>query len=210
MKIRLLLADAHPALLAGVRHELSVLPTLDVLGTAHDVDALIDQLQRATFDVLVTDYKLPRGKLGDGLALISYVRRNYPALKIVVFTNLDNPGLERELGKLGVKSALSKTAHMTYLISAIHAAYADSDRFQARENASPPGLTTREFEVIRLYTSGMSINEIAGQLHRAKQTISSQKSSAMRKLGIARDADLFRYAYETDLAASNRPAWPGL
>lgn len=218
MKIRILLADAHPALLAGVQHELGALPTLEVLGTALDVDSLIGHLQRSAFDVLVTDYRLPKGKMGDGFALFSYVRRNYPALKIVVFTNLDNPALAREFARQGVQAVLSKTVHMNYLISAIHAAYASSNSLsanacqpsQSRQTASvdmsSPGLTMREFEVIRLYISGMSVNEIASQLHRSKQTISSQKSSAMRKLGTARDADLFRYAYETDFAVGNRPA----
>jgi two-component system capsular synthesis response regulator RcsB len=58
-------------------------------------------------------------------------------------------------------------------------------------------------EVVRLYVSGASINEIAEQLNRSKQTISTQKTSAMRKLGIERDADLFRFAYETGIAAAS-------
>jgi two-component system capsular synthesis response regulator RcsB len=66
-------------------------------------------------------------------------------------------------------------------------------------------LTKREFEVVRLFASGLSINEIASQLHRTKQTISSQKASAMRKLGITRDADLFRYAFESGLAVPLPP-----
>ncbi|VTR32784.1 Capsular synthesis regulator component B [Serratia fonticola] len=62
-------------------------------------------------------------------------------------------------------------------------------------------LTRREAEVIRLYVSGMSVNDIASQLKRTKQTISSQKTSAMRKLQISRDADLFRFAFETGLTS---------
>ncbi|MEA9982701.1 LuxR C-terminal-related transcriptional regulator, partial [Herbaspirillum sp. RTI4] len=58
------------------------------------------------------------------------------------------------------------------------------------------GLTPRELEVVRLFVAGMTVNEIAGHVHRSKQTISSQKNTAMKKLGIERDADLFKYALE--------------
>jgi two-component system capsular synthesis response regulator RcsB len=70
-------------------------------------------------------------------------------------------------------------------------------------------LTTREIEVVRLFGAGYTVGEIAAQLHRSKQTISSQKSSAMKKLGIVRDADLIRYNDEQKLAgASDGDALP--
>lgn len=207
MKIRLLLADDHPALLAGLYHELIKLPTLEILGTASDSDALIDLLRNTECDVLITDYIMPSGKYGDGINLLSYIRRMWPPLKIVVFTMLENQALTQELAKLGINGLLSKTEHTNQLISAIHAVYAGSNYFPTKEQtngivqdiAPQLELTKREKEVIRLYVSGLSINEIASQLNRTKQTISSQKTSAMRKLGISRDADLFRFAFESGM-----------
>ncbi|WAB90266.1 response regulator transcription factor [Pseudomonas citronellolis] len=216
MKIRLLLADDHPALLSGLVHELKAIPTLDILGTAQDSGALVELLQANACDVLITDYVMPGGKYGDGIGLLSYIKRAYPQLKIVVFTTMENPALTQELARLGVNAVLGKTQHTNQLISAIHAVYAGSNYFPS-ENlvtgesgiSQNPGanlsLTKREFEVVRLFASGLSINEIASQLHRTKQTISSQKASAMRKLGITRDADLFRYAFESGLAVPLPP-----
>jgi two-component system capsular synthesis response regulator RcsB len=60
-------------------------------------------------------------------------------------------------------------------------------------------LSQRESEVIALYVGGDSINAIAEKLQRSKQTISTQKINAMRKLGIETDADLFKYAIELGL-----------
>lgn len=216
MKIRLLLADDHPALLSGLVHELKAIPTLDILGTAQDSGALVELLQANACDVLITDYVMPGGKYGDGIGLLSYIKRIHPQLKIVVFTTMENPALTQELARLGVNAVLGKTQHTNQLISAIHAVYAGSNYFPS-ENlvtgeigiSQNPGanlsLTKREFEVVRLFVSGLSINEIASQLHRTKQTISSQKASAMRKLGITRDADLFRYAFESGMAAPLQP-----
>lgn len=217
MKIRLLLADDHPALLSGLLHELSAIPTLDILGTAADSGALVEMLQNSPCDVLVTDYVMPGGYYGDGMGLLSYLRRTYPQMKIVVFTTMDNPALTQELAKLGVNALLGKTQHTNQLISAIHAVYAGSNYFPTNDTTlsrsgitqnpvSNLSLTKREFEVVRLYVSGLSINEIAEQLHRTKQTISSQKASAMRKLGINRDAELFRYAFEFGMDSPPPPA----
>ena len=107
-----------------------------------------------------------------------------------------------------------------HLISAIHAVYAGAtyvlpgSRTQERPQPAHTGdartqaLTMREMEVVRLFVSGMSINEIAAQLNRTKQTISARKSRAMRKLGVERDADLFSFAYETGLAAATAKLGP--
>ena len=61
-------------------------------------------------------------------------------------------------------------------------------------------LTPREVEVLRLYGSGLAVGEIAIRLCRSKQTISAQKSSAMRKLGLDSNAGLFIYIRENGLA----------
>ncbi|MFU5483911.1 response regulator [Pseudomonas aeruginosa] len=213
MKIRLLLADDHPALLSGLLHELKAIPTFEIVGTAHNSDALLDLLQAHDCDVLVTDYVMPGGKHGDGISLLSYIKRTYPRLKVVVFTTIENQALVQELAKLGVNAALGKTQHTNQLISAIHAVNAGSNYFPSdnlvtgqsgisQNPAANLALTKREFEVVRLFASGLSINEIADQLCRTKQTISTQKASAMRKLGITRDADLFRYAFESGMVSS--------
>jgi len=216
MKIRLALADDHPALLSGIKHDLAGVPTLDIVGEAADSGELVKILQSHPCDVLITDYAMPGGEYGDGLTLLSYLRRTWPALKIVVFTMIENPAITREIAKLGVQSVLSKAHDTSHLISAVHAVYAGATYFRASpretEDTAPDlalarnpralALSTRETEVIRLFVSGMSVNEIADQLHRTKQTISAQKTRAMRKLGIERDADLFRFAFEAGLGVA--------
>jgi two-component system, NarL family, captular synthesis response regulator RcsB len=90
MRINLILADDHPALIAGVKHELSRIHTLNVVGTARDSTELVDLLSWVPCDILVTDYSMPGGEYGDGMAMLSFLRRRHPDLKIVVFTTIDN------------------------------------------------------------------------------------------------------------------------
>ncbi|MCY1462873.1 Transcriptional regulatory protein RcsB [compost metagenome] len=60
-------------------------------------------------------------------------------------------------------------------------------------------LTLRELEVVRLYAQGIQLADIAGKLGRSVSTISSQKTVAMRKLGVQTNTGLIRYAYENGL-----------
>ncbi|MGF6702539.1 two-component system capsular synthesis response regulator RcsB [Paraburkholderia sp. MM5496-R1] len=213
MKIKLILADDHPALITGVKYELSRVHTLSVLGTAQDSTEIVNFLSNVECDILITDYSMPRGEYGDGMAMLSFLKRRYPDLKIIVFTTIDNFAIASKMRKIGIQSVLNKSKDVDYLITAIHAVHAGATYFSptSREQpgrvgptqAIPPrNLSGREAEVVRLYVSGVTINEIAAQLNRTKQTVSAQKRAAMRKLGIERDADLFRFAYESGFSAS--------
>jgi two-component system, NarL family, captular synthesis response regulator RcsB len=217
-RIRLILADDHPALIAGVRHELSAVPTLDIVGIANNSSQIVDVLDAVQCDILITDYAMPGGGYGDGIVFLSLLKRRYPDLKIIIFTALNNPAIVREMTKLGIPAVLSKVDDIGHLIAAIYAVYAGTEYRSPSANpsttkrlitshasADPRQLTRREVEVVRLYVSGMSVNEIASKLCRSKQTISAQKTSAMRKLGIQRVADLHRYAYENGLVVSAEP-----
>ena len=222
MTIKLALADDHPAVRAGIKHELAGIPTIDIVGTARNSTEIIELLGRTPCDILVTDYALPGGAYADGMTLLSFLRRHYPALKIVVFTTIDNAAIVNEVSKLGIHAMLNKVGEVAHLIYAIYAVYAGASYFspgaaqqklRGRHGRATRDrvreLTLRETEVIRLYLSGLSINEIAGVLSRAKQTVSAQKKTAMRKLGIERNADLFRFAHETGLIISTDSSSPG-
>lgn len=213
-QIKIVIADDHPLVLAGIR---SVIATSNfkIVGTARNSTGIVRLLNQGLCDVLVTDYAMPDGDYGDGIPLFEFVLRRFPCVRIVAITMLDNPAILGQLRSIGVRCILSKTDDVSNLISAIHIAYASEKgeffsptiKSIMNEYGSVTGrlaLSQREAEVLRLYVSGMAINEIAGQLHRSKQTVSSQKNSAMRKIGVERDMDLFKYAIEVGLVPYSR------
>lgn len=124
---------------------------------------------------------------------------------------LNNAGLFHAILALGVMGLLSKASlanelpeavrqvrqQRCYVAHTIRQALSalGTDRLQSHEQLSP-----RELEVIRLLAGGLTVGEIAAQLHRSKQTVSAQKVSAMRKLGLSTDASLFIYVQEHGLA----------
>ncbi|MFL6665859.1 MAG: response regulator [Burkholderia ambifaria] len=206
--VRVMVADDHPSSALGMSQALAGSSTIKLLGTVSNSTDLVAMLDVQQSDVLVVDYVMPGGKYGDGLALLSFLQRRYPALHLVTITMIDNPSVQRAIQRQGVGCILSKSDAISHLVGAVHAAYVGANYLspfvkQLLEGTeTSPGtrtLTAREIEVVRLYGAGLTVGEIAVQLHRSKQTISSQKSSAMKKLGIVRDADLIRYASEGQL-----------
>lgn len=210
--IQVMLADDHPSVITGLVHTLCSHSTVKIVATASNSTELIAALGTKKCDVLVSDYAMPGGDYGDGVTLFSFLRRRYPETRIVVLTMVDNPGVIRSLLKLGIDCILSKSDANEHLLAAVQGAYVNGRYFSPtiakvvwqvdldRSATSTRELTAREAEVVRLFVSGMSVNEIAAQLKRSKQTISSQKANAMRKLGIERDTDLIKYSIGASLA----------
>ncbi|WP_396331550.1 response regulator [Burkholderia anthina] len=206
--VRVMVADDHPSSALGMSQALAGSSTIKLLGTVSNSTDLVAVLDEQQSDVLVVDYVMPGGKYGDGLSLLSFLQRRYPALRLVTITMIDNPSVLLAIQKQGVGCILSKSDAISHLVGAVHAAFVGANYLSpfvkkllgdCRPSAGTRTLTAREIEVVRLYGAGLTVGEIAVQLHRSKQTISSQKSSAMKKLGIVRDADLIRYASEGQL-----------
>jgi two-component system capsular synthesis response regulator RcsB len=210
--VRVVVADDHPVILFGAEHALLKFPGIQVVARARQSTELIKVLQTVPCDVLVTDLAMPGGQYGDGLPLIGYLRRNFPTLPIVVLTMLENAALLKRLSELGVTSVVNKADDLSHIGLAVQhvsrnleymspsvKASLDTLRMNAGGKSDEVILSKRELEVVRLFVSGMTIKEISEQLNRSIKTISTQKNTAMRKLGIDRDSELFQYAQSNGL-----------
>ncbi|MCL1633116.1 response regulator transcription factor [Luteimonas sp. SX5] len=209
--LRIYVADDHSVVVAGVRAILQrAHPPMKVVATADSGEALLGLLEGGRCDVLVTDFAMPQrqGRGQDGLRMLQSLRRDYPQLRIVVLTVIDNPSILRAMLELGVHGLVGKISAMEDLAHAIAAVnagrgYVSAD-LQAKldTDADMPtlaGLSAREAEVVRLFADGMSVSEIAQRLHRSVKTISHQKTDAMRKLGIENHSQLYAYARDHGL-----------
>ncbi|CDN63396.1 response regulator transcription factor [Burkholderia cenocepacia] len=208
--MRVIVADDHPVTANGIAQALAGAPTIEVAGVASSTTKMVEQLDASLCDVLLLDYVMPAEQYGDGQALLAFLRRRYPSLRFVTVTMLNSPVVFHAVQKLGVKCIVSKSDAMSHLIAAVHAAYSNgaylsptvSAALSGYENRTAAELSLRESEIVRLFREGYKVTEIAEKLHRSKKTISAQKLSAMRKLGVTRDADLIRF---DGVAESARP-----
>ncbi|WP_410022053.1 MULTISPECIES: response regulator [unclassified Pseudomonas] len=212
--MRIILADDHPIFLIGLRAVLERDEHVSIVGEANSPQALMTLLQYCACDVLITDFMMPAEPRADGLRLIEQLRRRYPTLPVVVVTMLNHAGLSHSILELGVMGLLSKASlaeelpqairqvrqQQPYVAQAIRQALSLAGQVGPDRLCSQEQLSPRELEVIRLLAAGMTVGEIATHLNRSKQTVSTQKVSAMRKLGLANDAALFIYGQEHGLA----------
>lgn len=211
--IRVAIADDHPVIRMGIEAAIDAVPTLQCIGTASDSSELVALLDSTACDVVVTDYAMPGGLHGDGLALLDTLRERYPDLRVIVMTGMDQPVVIQSLYQHGITHILSKADDTSHVPAAIAAAWANRRYLSPSVAQILPhhaaasrktALSPREREVLTLFVSGLGINEIAERLDRRKQTISTQKRIGMAKLGIDKEADLFKFATELGLR-SNGP-----
>ena len=211
-RIKVIIADDHPVILFGAAQALLKFPEIEVIGQARQSTELIQLLQKSPCDVVVSDLAMPSGQYGDGMPLLGYIGRQFPTVRIVVLTMLENPALLKRLREVGVTAVINKSDDLSHIgLAIVHVMRGqeyigpsvrlalDSMGLSASGQQRDVVLSKRELEVVRLFVSGMTITEIAAQLKRSIKTISTQKNTAMRKLGIERDSELFQYAQSNGL-----------
>ncbi len=206
-----LLADDHQLVTWGVRQALASLPEVQVCGEATDSTRVMELIEKLRPDMLVTDLNMPGGQHGDGLTLLGKLRRRYPDLSIIVLTMVRNPPLLVLVWQLGVQGLLLKNDGPDEIRKAVKWSL-EGNRYlsrqvatlleEARGNAgftqhgalTGAALSEAEREILRMYVSGMTISEIAATIHRSVKTVSGQKMTGMRKLGVNTSKELFEYA----------------
>ncbi|GAB7126227.1 response regulator transcription factor [Silvimonas sp. JCM 19000] len=207
--IRVILADDHPLAIGGAEAIISSSRHISIVATCNDPDQVFVELDKVSCDVLVTDYSMPGSSQGDGLSYLRFIARRYPATKIVLLTMIANPLSLTAAEKSGVSALVSKLDKLDVLIPAIDAAYVgkryrspamqalfDKVESEARGNETiTKVLSSRECEVMRMIVEGFTITEIAEKLHRSIKTISTQKRTAMHKLGVSKDADIYKFDF---------------
>ena len=203
--LRVIIADDHPIVRIGQRVVIEASGTCKVVGEANGPDDLLVLLSTTPCDVLVTDFAMPGGRQADGYSLLSLLRRQYPTLPVILVTMFANIATLRASFAHGAQAIVAKKASAKELPSAIKAVVkgqtfaSESLRVQMVEagtgdQSQEPQLSGKEREVVRMLASGMTVSEIAAQVNRSISTISKQKSSAMSRLCISTDVDLFAYA----------------
>lgn len=215
--IRAIIADDHPLVLLAIENLLSGLPNLEIVGRAAGSSELFAEAARVECDLAVIDLHMPGGMDGDGIETIKRFKRRHPKVALVVLTMETEAEALRQVLALGVDAVVSKRdrielihvaivtalARECYVGPAVRSLIADATiarRFEfVRQLLSP-----RELEVLTHYASGVGVTEIASQLGRSVKTISAQKCTAMRKLSLNSDSELFRFAVEHGVLSGER------
>jgi two-component system response regulator NreC len=200
--IRVVLADDHQILLAGLQRLIDSKSDMRVVATATDATTAIEAVRSHHPDVLVLDISMP----GGGLEVARRVREMELPTKIVILTMYAEDRYVMEAVRLGAAGYVLKRAADKELIDAIRAVAAGDAYLtpaavrlllatqQSENGRSEPALSPREREVLRFTARGFSNLEIAERLFVSPKTVDTYRSRIMAKLDLHRRSELVEYA----------------
>jgi len=202
-RIRVLLADDHAILRAGLRMLLSAQPDMTVVAEASDGDEAVRRALATRPDVAVVDLTMPGPS---GVETLGRLRREVPATRLLVLTMHDDPGYARVALAAGASGHVIKDADSGELLAAIRAVHRGRTfvRVGAGESTAvrptaPPPLSPRERQVLQLLAHGHTNREIADHLALSVKTIETHRARLGEKLGVHKRAELVRFAIELGL-----------
>ena len=202
---RVLLADDHNLVRAGVRKILEAHREVEVVGEVGDGESALKALDTIPTDVLVLDLTMPGT---DGFEVLQRAKQSHASVKILVLTMHASPKVVARAIREGADGYLLKDSAVQDLVAAIEAVMRGSTYY------SPPiqkqlgeilraersrrrlldQLTGREREVLRLVAEGLSTKEIAARLSISARTVETHRAHLMRKLGLHSVALLTQFA----------------
>lgn len=196
MTVRLLIADDHVVVRAGLKSLLDDVFDIDIVADAADGEEAIRLARRHRPDVVLLDVRMPGA---DGLAVLGQLRTELPGLAVVMFSSYDNPTYIARAVALGAAGYLVKNASRDDIVSAIRRA-ASGEALWSREGlrrvtgalSTPRApaeldapLTKRESEVLKQLALGLSNKEIAQALEISYETVKEHVQHILRKLAVA-------------------------
>jgi DNA-binding NarL/FixJ family response regulator len=209
-EIRILLADDHAVLRAGLKLLLDEQPDMEVVGEAADGAEVLELSEALHPDIILLDLTMPR--LG-GLEALPLLRQRASESRILVLTMHDDENYLRQALKGGAAGYVLKKAADAELITAIrsvmrggvylHPSMARTllDDMLPESNGDVPApddlwatLSEREQEVLRMVSMGHTGREIAEKLSLSIKTVDTYRARGMEKLGLRSRAALVRYA----------------
>jgi two-component system capsular synthesis response regulator RcsB len=205
--LRILLAGDHPIFRMGLQTVAEELPEALVVAQALTADERLQLLHQHSPDLLITDLLMPADQHATDLQLLADIRKEFPELRILVVTSVQDGQLLRSILRLKVQGLMNKTQVLIelpaaiasirrerpYIANSVRNAMLEALQLEKARPKTLEQLSPREREVLKLFATGASVSNIAEQLNRSKQTVSAQKISAMRKLRLTTDVALLIY-----------------
>jgi DNA-binding NarL/FixJ family response regulator len=209
--IRILIADDHAILRAGLKHILSESGDIVVAGEAANGTEALAQVRNGKWDALVLDMSMP-GK--SGIELIKQIKQEAPRLPVLILSMHKEDVYAVRALKAGASGYLCKDDAEGQLVTALrkvaagglYISTAVAEKLAAgmlqgsRGDALPhTRLSDREYQVFQLIAAGDSVSDIAEKLNLSVKTVSTHKTHVLEKMGCANVADLIRYGIRHEL-----------
>jgi DNA-binding NarL/FixJ family response regulator len=210
--VRVVLADDHPIVRAGIRAELEKLPDVQVVGEAGDGREALDLVQHQHPDVVFMDISM---KILNGLEATARITKDFPQTRVIILSMHQNEEYFWQALKSGAAGYLLKKAATSELAAALHRVL-NGEIYLTREIAnrlvrklpsqqiahlrSPlEQLTERQREILQLLAEGQTTKSVALILKLSPKTVEYHRIKLMERLGIFDIPGLVRFALRSGL-----------
>ncbi|MEI6667079.1 MAG: response regulator transcription factor [Acidobacteriota bacterium] len=220
--IRIVIADRHPVVLAGLRKLIDPKLGLVIVGEASDRLKAIQLVHDLAPDVLLIDPAMPGTK---GAEILAELRHKTPSVKTVLMTDDISGEQTVEALKLGARGVIAKDSTAPLLCKCLRVVAAgefwigrdrvrdlvrsllEAERLDTRAEQPAALVTPRELQVIAAIVDGATNKDVATQLGVSAQTVKNHLSNIFDKLGVSNRLELALYAAHHRLlqGAEDRP-----
>jgi DNA-binding NarL/FixJ family response regulator len=204
--IKVLLADDHQLMLAGIRRAFEQVDDLEIVGEAETGGQVLPMIHQTSPDLVLLDLRLPDMS---GLACLDGIRKRYPEVKVVVLSAYSDTEHIQAAFQRGATAYIVKSVNPVDLPSALRQALEQTVYQGVRVigdagggNSEGLGLTERELSMLKALARGLSNSAISKEFWVTEQTVKFHLSNIYRKLGVANRTEAARFAYERGLVES--------
>lgn len=209
--IRIILADDHKMVRAGIRSLLEKLPEVEVVAEAGDGQQAINLVEEHEPDILLTDIAMPGL---DGLEVTRHLAKAFPTVRVVILSMYSDEGYISQALRAGAVGYLLKGAAREELTLAIRAVAQGETylsppvsklvimQYSGRQesNGNPlKKLTPRQAQVLKMIAEGKTTKQVAIELDISVKTVETHRMLLMERLEIHDIAGLVRLAIKTGL-----------
>lgn len=186
--IRILIADDHPVVLAGLTSMLSTQPDLEVVGSAAGGDEALQMLRAHSADILLLDLRMPEMS---GIDVLHAIRAERIAVRAIILTSFETDEDIYRSVQAGAQGYVLKGAPQSDMVDAIHTVHAGRRYFprhiaaRLAERIMRTDLTARELEVLNMLARGLTNKEIGGALNISGNTVRNHVNSIIEKLEVS-------------------------
>jgi DNA-binding NarL/FixJ family response regulator len=202
--MRVLIADDHPLILAGIKHALEEADGFDVVAETNTGSQVLPLVSQTKPDLALLDMRMPGM---DGLTCLDRIRARHPEVKVVILSVSTDPDVIQDVLNRGASAYIVKSVNPVDVPSALRQALEGSvfnaiglpEKQVADDAAKAAGLTERETSILKALARGLSNDAIGKELWVAEQTVKFHLTNIYRKLGVSNRTEATRYAYEHGL-----------
>ena len=197
--VRVVIADDHPALRAGVRAVFEGTGRIDVVAEAAGGEEALRLVAQYEPNVVLLDVEMPGL---DGVAVAQRLRAVGSPTRVLAFSAYDDPAYVAAMLQAGAAGYVTKDKPLPLVAEAVEAVARGEGRWFV--SVTPPEdedvpVSERELEVLRLMARGMGNREIAGELAISPNTVRNHVSSVYEKLDVSSWREAVAWAWERGL-----------